>query len=174
MTVPFPLPVAPVLSAIHASLLRACQAQPVAADTVTVPVPPPAAALADAGEIVGVHGAPAWVSVNVLPPIVIVPVRGVVVVFAAAVYETEPLPVPLDPALMVIHESVSVAVQSQPPAAVTATVPVPPEEATLAAAGAIVGAQGCAGLGDGEGARLPPTVSVPVRGAVVVLAATVI
>jgi hypothetical protein len=40
--------------------------------------------LADAGEIVGAHGAAACcVTVNVLPPIVRVPLRDVVAVFAA-------------------------------------------------------------------------------------------
>jgi hypothetical protein len=131
---------------------------------------PAAAALADAGEMVGAHGAPAWESVNVLPPIAIVPVRGVVVVFAVAVYETEPLPVPLDPALIVIHASVSVAVQSQPPAAVTTTLPVPPDEGTLAAAGAIVGAHGAPAWVTVK--VLPPTVSVPVRAVVVGFAVT--
>ena len=52
--------------------------------TVTVPV---AAAdvvrLDEVGEIVNVHGAPACVTVNVLPAMVIVPVREVVPVFAA-------------------------------------------------------------------------------------------
>ena len=79
-----PLPDAPALIVIHASLLAAVQLQPVPAVTVTVPV---AAAdvvrFDDVGAIVNVQGAPAWVTVNVWPPIVIVPLREVVPVFAA-------------------------------------------------------------------------------------------
>ena len=69
---------------IHESLLVADQLQPVPAVTVTVPV---AAAdvvrFDEVGAIVNVHGAPAWVTLNVWPPIVIVPVRDVVPAFAA-------------------------------------------------------------------------------------------
>ena len=68
---------------IQVALLVAVHAQPVAAVTATVPVPAADVTLADAGEIVGVQGAAACVTVNVLPPIVSVPVRKVVVVFAA-------------------------------------------------------------------------------------------
>ena len=68
---------------IHASLLVAVHAQPVAAVTATVPVPAAAVTFDDAGEIVGVQGAAAWVTVNVLPPTVSVPVRDVPVAFAA-------------------------------------------------------------------------------------------
>ena len=80
-----PLPVAPALMVSHAALLVAVHAQPLAAVTVTVPVIPADVTLADAWEIVGVQGAPACVTVKVLPPIVSVPVRGVAAVFAATV-----------------------------------------------------------------------------------------
>jgi len=79
-----PLPEAPALIVIHVSLLAAVQLHPVPAVTVTVPV---AAAdvvrLEEVGEIANVQGAPAWVTLKVCPPIVIVPVRDVVAVFAA-------------------------------------------------------------------------------------------
>ena len=80
-----PLPDAPAVTVNQlVALLTAVQLQPVPAVTVTVPV---AAAdvvrLDDVGEMVNVHGAPAWVTVKVCPPIVIVPVRDAVVVFAA-------------------------------------------------------------------------------------------
>ena len=69
---------------IQRSLLAAVQLHPVPAVTVTVPV---AAAdvvrFDDVGAIVNVQGAPAWVTVNVWPPIVIVPVREVVPALAA-------------------------------------------------------------------------------------------
>jgi hypothetical protein len=83
VTDPLPLPVAPALTVIQVAALVAVQAQPVAALTVTVPVLAVDVTLADAGEIVGVQGAAACVTVNVFPPIVNVPVREVVVVFAA-------------------------------------------------------------------------------------------
>ena len=79
-----PLPLAPALIVSHASLLVAVQPQPVPAVTVTLPV---VAAddvrFYDVGEIVNVQEAPACVTVNVWPPIVIVPVREVVPALAA-------------------------------------------------------------------------------------------
>jgi hypothetical protein len=80
-----PLPLAPAVTVIHdVALLTAVQLQPLPAETVTVPV---AAAedvrFDDAGEIVKEQGAPAWVTVNVCPPMVIVPVREAVAVLAA-------------------------------------------------------------------------------------------
>ena len=77
-----PVPVAPAVMVTQLALLVAVHAQPVPAVTVTVSVSAAAVGLADAGEIVVTHGAPAWVIVNVLSPIVSVPVRGAVEVFA--------------------------------------------------------------------------------------------
>jgi len=78
-----PLPLAPALTVIQASLLAAVQLQPVPAVTVTVPVVATDEVRFDeAGAIVIVQGAPACVTVNVCPPIVSVPVRDVVPVFA--------------------------------------------------------------------------------------------
>ena len=78
MTEPFPLPLAPAVTVIHASLLVAVHAQPVPAVTATVPVLAAEVTFADAGEMVDVQGAAAWVIVNELPPIVSVAVRAVV------------------------------------------------------------------------------------------------
>jgi len=79
-----PLPLAPALIVIQASLLAAVQLQPVPDVTVTVPVVATGDVRFDAlGAIVIVQGAPACVTVKVCPPIVIVPVRDVVPVFAA-------------------------------------------------------------------------------------------
>jgi hypothetical protein len=80
-----PLPVPPALTVSQAALLLVVHAQPVAAVTVTVPVPAAAATLADAGAIVGAHGAPACVTLNVLPPMVNAAARGVVDGFAVTV-----------------------------------------------------------------------------------------
>ena len=64
-------------------MLAAVQLQPVPAVTVTVPV---AAAdvvrFDEVGAIVNVQGAPACVTLKVWPPIVMVPVRELVLVFA--------------------------------------------------------------------------------------------
>ena len=79
-----PLPDAPALIVIHASLLTAVQLQPVPAVTVTVPVAATdVVRFDDVGAMVNVQGAPAWVTVKVCPPIVIVPLRDVVPVLAA-------------------------------------------------------------------------------------------
>ena len=81
---------------------------------------------------------PACVIVNVLPPALIVPVRGDALVFAAAVNATLPLPAPLAPEVIVIHPSVVDAVQLHPAGAVTVIVPVPPPETTDCEVGEIV------------------------------------
>src|SRR5262249_58160893 len=98
-------------------------------DAVTPTVPLPAVAPGDAlvASNVNVHGAPACLTVKVCPAIVSVPVRGVVVRFAATAYPTVPLPMPLDPAVTVNHVgALLVAVQVQLPTdAVTPTVPLP-------------------------------------------------
>jgi len=78
-----PLPDAPALMVSQASLLAAVQLQPVPAVTVTVPaVATDVVRFDEAGAIVNVQGAPAWVTVNVWPPIVMVPMRDVVPAFA--------------------------------------------------------------------------------------------
>ena len=79
-----PLPDAPAVIVIQASLLVAVQLQPAPAVTVTVPVVATDEVRFDeVGEIVNVQGAPACVTVKVCPPIVIVPVRDAALVFAA-------------------------------------------------------------------------------------------
>jgi hypothetical protein len=87
-------------------------------------------------------------TVNVWLAIVIVPLRAAPV-FAATVKPTEPLPVPLAPDVIVIHDALLPAFQVHVPAeAVTATaVPVPPAAAIDSLFGAIVNVQ----LGDGGG-----------------------
>ena len=78
------MPVPPALTVIHVALLVAVQAQPVPAVTVIVPVTAAEVTFADAGEIVGLQGTAACcVTVNVMPPMVNVPVRDVLDVFAA-------------------------------------------------------------------------------------------
>jgi hypothetical protein len=72
-----PLPVAPPLMVIQATLLAAVQAQPLAVVTATDAVKPAAPPLADVADSDGAQVTPACVMVKVLPAIVSVPVRGV-------------------------------------------------------------------------------------------------
>ena len=135
-----PLPVAPAVRVIHVALLLAVQAQPVAAVTLTVPVPAADTTLADAGEIVGAHAAAACcVTVNVDPAMVSVPVRLVVPVLAALLNVTVPDPEPDAPVLTVIHATLLTAVQEQPVPAVIVLLPVPPAAAIDCDEGEMVG-----------------------------------
>ena len=86
------------------------------------------------------HAAPAWLIVNVWPAIVIVPLRPAVAVFAATLYATVPLPLPLLPLVIEIHEALLAAVHPQPVPAETATLPVVLDCEIERLAGEIVGA----------------------------------
>jgi len=66
----------------HAAPLVALQLHPTPVVMLTLLVPPAAAIARPIGEIVKVHGAAAWVMVNTLVPIVTLPVRASVPVFA--------------------------------------------------------------------------------------------
>ena len=78
-----PVPVAPAVTVTHASLLVAVQPHPADALTVTILEAPDAPAVVDVGDSADTQGTPAWVTVNVCPPMVSVPVRDVVPVLAA-------------------------------------------------------------------------------------------
>ena len=79
------MPLAPDVTVNHAGVLLVAVHVQVFTDAVTPTVPLPTAAVGDAlvASSVNVHGAAAWVTVNVCPAIVSVPVRGLVVGFAA-------------------------------------------------------------------------------------------
>jgi hypothetical protein len=62
---------------------------------------------------------------------VTVPVREVPAVFAATFSDTVPLPVPVAPAITVIHDALLVAVREQPVVPVTVTLTVPPAAAAV-------------------------------------------
>jgi hypothetical protein len=109
------------------------------------------------------------VTVIVWPAIVSVPVRLELPVFAAMENAVVPLPVPEDPLVMASQPVLELAVQAQVPPAVTET----DDEPAVAAADTLVG--------DTDGLQTPSwltvsvspaIVSVPVRGEVLVLAAT--
>jgi hypothetical protein len=142
VTLPSPLPLAPAVTEIHGALLLAVHEHPLPADTLTVPLPPPAAIAASGGAIVYVQGgAAAWFTVNVCPAIVMVALRALPV-FRAALNVTLPSPLPVAPAVTEIHGALLFAVQAQPLPADTVTVPVPPPAAIAASGGAMVYVQG--------------------------------
>jgi len=78
------VPVTPDEIEIQMALVVATQLQPALVVTVTVPlVAADVVRSTEAGEMVKVQGAAAWITVNVCPPIVIVPLRDVVPVLAS-------------------------------------------------------------------------------------------
>jgi hypothetical protein len=169
VTVPLPLPLAPAVTVIQAALLAAVQAQPAGIVTATEPVAPPVATLCESGATVAEQVTPGCVTVKVWPATVRVPVRDAVVVLAAALKLTDPLPLPEAPAVTVIHAALLAAVHAQPVGIVTVIDPVPPAVATFCEVGAIVAVQttpACVTV-----KVWPAAVSVPVREAVEVLAA---
>lgn len=85
MTTPLPLPLPPELIVIQLALLTAVHTQAVVVVTFTLPGPPVASNDRLMGERVKVQppDAPDWVTVNVSPAIVIVPIREVVPGFVA-------------------------------------------------------------------------------------------
>jgi hypothetical protein len=109
------------------------------------------------------------VTVTVWPATVSVPVRVDEPPLAATSYETVPLPDPLDPDVIVIHDALLVAVQLQPAAVVTSTLALPPLGGMLWEVGDAPKTQGAASV---MVIVWPATVSVPVL-AVPVFAATV-
>jgi hypothetical protein len=110
---------------IQASLDAAVHAQPATVVTFTPLVPPLAVKLRVVGLMVN-EQPELWVTVNVWPATVIVPVL-CGPAWAATEKDTAPLPEPLAPELIVIQESLLDAVQTHPVAVVTLTPPVPPE-----------------------------------------------
>ena len=87
----------------------------------------------------GGGGAAAWVTVKVWPAMVIVPIRAAPVL-AATVKLTDPVPVPLAPAVIVIHDgALLTAVHAHVPPVVTViAVPAPPASTIDSLVGAIV------------------------------------
>ena len=122
-TVPFPVPLAPPVIVIHEEplLTLAFHEQPAPAVTATVPSVARSEISTLLGLIEYVHGAGAGAAcdtVNVWPPMLIVPLRAVPVL-VATLYATEPLPDPVAPDVMVIQVVVVVAVHEHPAGDVT-------------------------------------------------------
>jgi hypothetical protein len=133
-TAPLPLPPAPDDRAIHGTLLCAVHEHPAAAVTATVSLPPEEGTDAVVGLIENEQPCD-WTTVIDCPATVSVPERDGPVVEAIA-NATEPGPVPVAPAVTVIHESCAAAVHGHPPVVVTVSVRVPPEGSTVTLGGA--------------------------------------
>ena len=85
MTVPLPLPLAPLVIVSQLESLVAVQAQPDVVVTAALAVPPAAAIVCVVGDTEKLQGAPLWVTVTVWPATVKVPVRDDVDAFADTV-----------------------------------------------------------------------------------------
>ena len=127
-TVPLPDPLAPAAIAIHGALLTAVHEHSAAVVTLTFCDPPAAGSPMVSGATAGLHPA-SWVTVNVCPAAVIVPVRAPPVL-AAATNCTVPAPVPLPPEVSEIHDAFALAVHAQAPLALTVNDPDPPPDGT--------------------------------------------
>jgi hypothetical protein len=89
-----------------------------------------------------------------------VPVRDSVAELAATEYATVPGPLPLLPAVIVIHDASAVAFQAHVAGAVTVTVPDPPSDAKDILAGAMVNEQtGVGSIGEWS----PPQLALPTQ-----------
>ena len=168
-TVPSPEPLAPDVMVSHEAELAAVHEQPASVSTLTVPLVAAAGTEAVTGEMAKLQAWPAWVTVNVWPAIVIVPVRLDVVGFAVTLYATWPLPLPLAPPVRVIHEALLLAVHAHPEPAVTPTVAEPAADPSVAPTDESVKVHDAASCVTVK--VRPAIVTVPVRGLVLVLAA---
>lgn len=129
VTVPLPELLPPAVIEIHESLLAAVQLQPAPLVTVMLPLPPPAGMLVEVEDNTYVQP-DACVTVKVCPAAIIVPVRAASL-FAATEKFTVPLPLPLPPEVIVIHESLLAAVHEQPVPEMMLKLPAAPLAGTL-------------------------------------------
>ncbi len=153
-TVPLPVPDAPPVMLTQDALSVAAVHAQLFAEAVNAmePAPPAAGRFCSEGEIEKVHaaGAAACVTVNVLPAMLMVPLR-LEPVLASTRYSIDPLPLPDAPDVMVSQLAAAAALQVQPDPAVTRIVPVAPSAPKLVVEGEMVKAHG-SGVGAGAGA----------------------
>lgn len=128
-TVPFPLPLAPLVIEIHATEDEADQPQPVGAVTENVLDPPDDPIDRLAGVTLKVQENPDWVTLTDCPAMLSEPLRCDVDEFEPTENVTVPFPLPPAPLVIEIHDVGDVADQAQPTGAVTANVLEPPEDA---------------------------------------------
>lgn len=170
VTVPGPVPLEPPVTVIHDTVDDAVHAQAAGAVTLTGTV---AAAPAIDTPLLDndmVQVLPVCVTVNPRPATLSVPTRVKAVLFGATEYWTVPSPVPDPPDVTVSHPTLLDAAHTHPADAVTTTEPLVPAPLTVAEAGASVivhAAPVCMTV-----TVSPEIVSVPVRDALPVFAAT--
>lgn len=141
-TLPAPVLVALPLMPSQFVPLVADHEQPLAVDTVTVAVSPPAGEVRLEGEMAYVQGAAAaaaWLTANERPAMVSVADRDVDAVLAATLKATVAVPLPLAPDVIVIQPAGLAADHAQPLTAFTVTDPVEPAAGTEALADVSVG-----------------------------------
>jgi hypothetical protein len=127
-----------VVTVIHVSEVVAVHWQLGVVVTVVDADPPPGLTLSVVGlSVYWQLVLAACVTVRVRPAIVRVPLRWDELVDAATENETFPFPLPVDPDVTVIHETLLWAPQLQPAAVVIAEDPVPPVPATESVVGVI-------------------------------------
>jgi hypothetical protein len=114
---PVPDPVPAMV--IHATLLVAVHAHPLEVVSVIVPVSPAPTAVREVGVMEYVQAAAAWLTWNVCPAMVTVPLRALVAVFAPTLSVTAPFPFPLAPPVTVTHATLLTEVHAHPVGAVT-------------------------------------------------------
>jgi hypothetical protein len=105
-TVPLPVLDVPAVTVIHGALLVAFHAHTDGDVTVTDPVPPVSVNdlfMAESVKVQAAGGGGSCVTVTACPATASEPTRAAGSVFAAAVYWTVPLPVPLAPVVIVSH-----------------------------------------------------------------------
>ena len=88
LTVPLPVPEAPLFMGMKPSLLTADQAQPACVVTLTVPLPPAETKFCEVGEMEKLQVEPACVTVWTNPPIMMLPIRVLEDGLAATLYLT--------------------------------------------------------------------------------------
>ncbi len=130
LTLPLPLPAPGGATLSHGALDDAVHPHPLAAVTWTAMVPPAASMLCCSGAILNEHAAD-WVTVNGWPAMVIVPVREPPPDIGATLNPTDPLPLPVAPAVIESQSALLEAVHAQPAPAVTVTVEAPPADGKL-------------------------------------------
>jgi hypothetical protein len=134
VTVPFPVPVRPVETVIHESLLVALQLHPLLVVTVIVVVPPLPAIAREPGETSITHGAASCVTRSSVSLIWMVPCLTAGSALAATRISTWPLPCPEAGVTSAIQVTLSATVHAHSGCAEIETVVVPPPAATAVVA----------------------------------------
>ena len=130
VTIPVPLPDEPAVIDSQSAFALAVQAQPPTVVTATVPPPAPTPRLKPVGTTRKTQASASWVTVNVCPATVNVPLRAEPA-FGATANATEPFPVPDAPDVTTIQPAFDAAVHAHPFDAVTFTDPLPPPTPTF-------------------------------------------